>query len=413
MDLENPRLSVEWVGLDRLYGSPSNPRRNEDAVPHVVASLRRFGWQQPIVARPDGEVIAGNTRLKAAHELALTEVPVAWFAGTDLDAAAYQIADNRTHEFASWDEAGLASILQELRTEDALEGVGYDAGEIDSLLAQLGEELGKGLEDPGPEEPPAAPVSSPGDLWRLGRHRVLCGDCTQEGAVQGLLGGATPMLMVTDPPYGVSYEPAWRNEAGVSATKRTGKVANDDRADWTEAWRLFPGDVAYVWHDAKSCGEVAASLGRAGLDVRSQLIWAKSRFALSRGSYHWQHEPCWYSVRRGGRAHWVGGRAQSTVWEIASTDDGDATFHGTQKPLECMARAIRNHSAEEVYDPFLGSGTTLIAAENQGRTCLGVEIDPAYVDVTIQRWERGTGLEAVLAETRQTFAQVSAERGAA
>ena len=217
--------------------------------------------------------------------------------------------------------------------------------------------------------------------------------------------------MVCDPPYGVSYDPAWRNDAGVSTTERTGKVLNDDRVDWTEAWRLFPGDVAYVWHAGRYCAEVAASLERADFEIRSQIIWSKSRFALSRGHYHWQHEPAWYAVRRGATAHWGGDRTQSTLWEIGLTDDGQWTPHGTQKPVECMARPMRNHDAPSVYEPFSGSGTSLIAAEQHRRKCFAMELAPGYVDVALRRWEKATGKQAVLDGTEQTFAEIASERG--
>ena len=208
----------------------------------------------------------------------------------------------------------------------------------------------------------------------------------------------------------MDYDPAWRNEAGVSSTSRTGKVRNDDRVDWTAVWKLFPGDVCYVWHAGRHCGEVASNLHEAGFDIRAQIIWAKSRFALSRGNYHWQHEPCWYAVRQGKKAHWVGDRSQSTVWDIPVTSDGDKTRHGTQKPLECMARPMRNHDAHVVLDPFLGSGSTLIAADKLGRTCLGMELDPGYVDVSVERWQRATGGKATL-ESGETFEAVRESRG--
>ena len=405
------KLSVEWVSAGRLFCSPANPRRNDDAVPHVAASLRRFGWQQPIVARPSGEVVAGNTRFKAAQSLGLTELPVAWFDGSDLDAAAYKIADNRTHEFATWDDATLARILEQLRVEDALEGVGFSDADIDQLLADLAAgQPPQELADPGPGEPPEEPVSRLGDLWLPGDHRLLCGDSTMPDDVARLLAGERPLLMVTDPPYGVEYDPDWRNQAGVSQTARTGKVLNDDRADWTDAWRLFTGDVAYVWHAGRSCGQVAANLSQADFEIRAQIIWAKSRFALSRGNYHWQHEPCWYAVRRGATAHWVGDRTQSTIWEIGSTDDGQWTPHGTQKPLECMERPMRNHDAPSVYEPFSGSGTSLIAAGRLRRRCFAMELDPGYVDVALRRWEQATGKQAVLEATGETFAATQSER---
>ncbi len=178
---------------------------------------------------------------------------------------------------------------------------------------------------------------------------------------------------------------------------------------------LFPGDVAYVWHGALHAATVAESLTSAGFAIRSQIIWAKDRLVLSRGDYHWQHEPCWYAVRAKGKGHWAGDRKQTTLWQIANRDQDADTVHGTQKPVECMRRPILNNSSpgQAVYEPFMGSGTTLIAAETTGRICFGVELNPAYVDVAIERWQSFTGQEAVLAETGETFAALKAKRLAA
>src|SRR5262245_35544674 len=184
--------------------------------------------------------------------------------------------------------------------------------------------------------------------------------------------------MVTDPPYGVEYDPMWREEAGLGPQRQTGPVSNDDRVDWTPAYQLFPGHVAYVWHAGVHAVEVAAGLSRAEFEVRSQIIWAKQHFAMSRGHYHWQHEPCWYAVRNGRPSRWRGDRKQSTIWNVPNLNPmgGDRaepkTGHGTQKPVELMRRPILNHTerGEVVYDPFLGSGTTLIAAEQTGRVCI-------------------------------------------
>jgi DNA modification methylase len=210
----------------------------------------------------------------------------------------------------------------------------------------------------------------------------------------------------------VDYDPDWRNRAGLSVTRRTGKVRNDDRADWREAWALFPGDVAYVWHGALHATTVADSLVATGFDIRAQIVWAKERLVLSRGDYHWQHEPCWYAVRQKGRGHWSGDRKQTTLWSIASRDQDAATVHGTQKPVECMRRPILNNSApgQAVYEPFCGSGTTLIAAEATGRAGYAMELDPAYVDVAVTRWQAYTGEVAILAGDGRSFADLSAER---
>jgi hypothetical protein len=171
----------------------------------------------------------------------------------------------------------------------------------------------------------------------------------------------------------------------------------DDRADWREAWALFPGDVAYVWHAAIHATTVAESLIASGFDIRAQIVWSKPRFVLGRGDYHWQHEPCRYAVRKGAPGHWQGARDQSTLWAIASMGAEDAaTTHGTQKPVEAMRRPMVNNSArgEAIYEPFAGSGTALIAAETVGRTCLAMELDPAYCDVAVARWEAFAGRRA-------------------
>ena len=259
---------------------------------------------------------------------------------------AFRLLANRSAAWAEWDDELLALELQDLKGIDYdLALTGFDAGELRSLLDD-GPATGLTDEDAAPE-PPATPVTKPGDLILLGSHRLLCGDATKAEDVARLLDGARPHLMVTDPPYGVDYDPNWRNEAGVSATKRTGKVANDDRADWREAWSLFPGEVAYVWHAAVHATMVADSLIACGFDIRAQIVWSKNRFALGRGDYHWQHEPCWYAVRRGTRSHWQGARDQSTLWSIAPIGMEDAaTAHGTQKPVEAMRRPMAQIESE-------------------------------------------------------------------
>ena len=181
---------------------------------------------------------------------------------------------------------------------------------------------------------PEHPVSVAGDLWLLGRHRLLCGDSTVATDVERVLGGVEPHLMVTDPPYGVDYDPDWRNRAERASTGRpigaraTGRVENDGQSDWREAWALFPGEVAYVWHAGRHASAVQASIEAVGFEIRCQIVWAKPRFVISRGHYHWQHEPCWYAVRKGNAGHWSGDRSQTTLWQIAHSKS--ETGHGTQ-----------------------------------------------------------------------------------
>lgn len=242
-----------------------------------------------------------------------------------------------------------------------------------------------------------------GKLVLRSRHRVLCGDCTKPEDVARVLDGCKPLLMVTDPPYGVEYDASWRNEAmpdtnpGKSGGSR-GQFTNDNRADWTDAWKQFAGDVAYVWHAGSKSPIVAESLTSTGLELRNLIVWAKHELVIGRGHYHHQHEPCWYAVRKGSTAHWIGDRCQTTLWAISKPINSE-TGHSTQKPLECMARPIRNHDAPEVYDPFLGSGTTLIAAESLSRRCYGIEISPAYVDVVCRRYAAKFPEQAIIRES--------------
>jgi DNA modification methylase len=415
-----PDLRVESIPIDRVLPYAANARTHPDEqVAQIAASIAEFGFNVPVLLDDAGVLIAGHGRVLAARRLGLNAVPAIRLGHlTEAQARAYRIADNQIALNSGWDETLLAEELRALQAEDVDLGLlGFDQETLDRLLddtsLEENEATAEAADQPAPA-PPAVPVTRPGDLWLLGRHRLLCGDATSAADVARLLDGTRPHLMVTDPPYGVDYDPAWRNEAGVSATMRTGKVANDDRADWREAWALFPGDVAYVWHAGVHARTVIESLEAAGFVVRSQIIWAKSRFVLGRGDYHWQHEPCLYAVRKGATGHWQGARDQATLWPISTGGDEDAaTVHGTQKPVECMRRPIVNNSApgDAVYEPFCGSGSTIIAAETKGRACFAMEIDPRYVDVAIRRWQAFTGQAAVLAGEDRAFDDIAAARG--
>jgi DNA modification methylase len=415
-----PAFKVERRAVNKLFPSAHNARLHSQADIVVIAkSIERFGFTNPALIDEDGNIIAGHGRVLAAKGSGIKYIPVIVARGwSEEEKRAYCIADNQIAARATWDDGLLATELQYLASGNFdLSLTGFDTEALSDMIASLGN---TGLRDPeAAPEPPIRPVTRYGDCFRLGRHRVGCGDSTNAADVMRTSKGIRSVLMITDPPYGVEYDPSWRGKADKNrAGRSTGKVLNDDRADWRAAWILFPGDVAYVWHAAMFGDVVADGLRSCGFDLRAQIIWAKKQFALGRGDYHWQHEACWYVVRKGAKSHWNSDRKQSTLWEIANNGavgnpDREKTWgHGTQKPVECMRRPIEHNSkpGDVIYDPFLGSGTTIIAAEMTGRACFGLELSPAYVDVIVQRWEEFTGEKAIHAATGQTFQEVGAER---
>ncbi len=378
-------LKIEHWPIGRVHAYAKNARLHDDAqIALIAASIKEFGFVNPALVDAKGVLAAGHGRILAAKSLGLKTVPVIKLG--HLSAAqvrAYRLADNKIPMGATWDDALLKIELQEL------EVLGFDLAITGFDLADFGSPSGVDPEET--PEPPKVPTTRRGDVWLCGKHRVMCGDATVAEDVASALGGAKPNLIVTDPPYGVSYDPGWRVDRSLSQARR-GKVANDDRDDWREAWAHFSGAIAYVWHAGLHARQVVESLEASGFLMRAQIIWNKGHIVISRGHYHFQHEPCWYAVRKGATAAWHGDHKQSTVWDIPKPSASD-TGHGTQKPVECMARPIRNNSkkGEAVYDPFLGSGTTMIAAEMENRVCLGIDIDPIYVDVAIMRFGNFVG----------------------
>jgi DNA modification methylase len=371
-----------------------------------------FASMIEIVIMPRFGTGVNATPVGAAMILELKSIPVIVAKGwSDEEKRAYRVADNQLAARASWDPGLLRDELRALDFADFDLGlIGFEPDQLETILAGLGT---SGLTDPDSvPEVPDQPVTRPGDIWILEEHRVGCGDSTSKADVEPMLAGSQPHLMVTDPPYGVGYDPSWRARRGVGSGKLAqGKVLNDDRADWRQAYALFTGDVDYVWHGALHGDVVAADLAACGLQRRAQIVWVKQHFTLSRGHYHWRHENCWYAVREGKAGHWQGDRTQTTVWEIPNNNSfgnrqrEQSWGHGTQKPVECMRRPIVNHSrpGQLVYDPFLGAGTSLIAAEMTGRLCFGLEVSPAYVDVILRRWQAFTGRTAIHQASGQSF----------
>jgi len=415
-------LQVEWVSIDRVFGNPANPRLNDAAVDPVAASLRRFGWRQPVVAKRTGEVIAGNTRLKAAAKLGMTEIPVVWFDGPDIEAVAYAIADNRTHEFSDWDEPALAKLLEELRAEDSLDGVGYTDADIDELLAELAAAEDEGeVDDPGPEAPPETPISRPGDLWVLGDHRLLCGDSTNADDVARLMGGDTAALLSTDPPYCVDYTGADRpQDSGKDWSSKYREVEIKDLGEFLRAVlsavlpRTRENAAVYVWHAHLQYPVIDAVFREFDILRHQPIIWKKPSSTFTYAYYRWAHEPCLFGWRQGHKPPHYLENGMTSVWEVdwEGKQRVVGNEHPTQKPLRLFEIPMEQHTrpGEVVLEPFSGSGSQLVAAERLRRRCRAMEISPAFVDVAVRRWEQATGKQAVLDGDGRTFAEIAGER---
>jgi DNA modification methylase len=376
---------------DQLLANPRNWRIHPKAQQEALAGvLSEVGWvQDVIVNQRTGHVVDGHARVELAISRGEAKVPVVY---VDLDeneegivlAALDPLAGMAVQDPEKWQ-----TLLAEITVSD------------EALRAMLAPGPTAGNTDPDAvPSVPADPVAQPGDLWLLGEHRLLCGDSTKAEDVARLMGGVAPLLTVTDPPWGVEYD------GGASNEKKRERLAGDESAAlYDAAMRHSPSQVAYLWHAGTKAGAVYVALAELGWTVRAQIIWNKlnAHYAAASADYKQRHEPCLYAVRA--PSQYVGPTNEPTVWDIPQPSKNE--LHPTQKPVECMERAIRNHAAPEVYDPFLGSGTTLIACERLGRRCYAMEIEPKYVDVAVRRWEEYTGRKA----TREKVKRKAASRG--
>jgi DNA modification methylase len=424
------KLSTEiqtWP-IDKLIAYARNPRKNDAAVDRMCSSILEFGFKVPCLVRSDGEVIDGHLRLKAARKLGIPDIPVIlcdeW---TPAQVKAFRIMVNRSTTWAEWDDELLKIELLDLETSGYDLGLtGFDSKEIDALI------LNDAPDEDAVPMVPINPVSCVGDLWLCGSHRVLCGDATDAEAVSRLLGERKAFLLVSDPPYGIELDSEWRDRAKLnkrgpaepSYLKHRTKghqettISGDTRADWSEAFALVPSlEVGYVWHASKFTREVLDGLLRIGFLHHQQIIWDKGRAVLTRTHYWFQHEPCWYARKK--NAPWYGKAGEnSTVWSCPSPkfimggSNEEKFDHPTQKPVELMRKPILNHTkpGELVYDPFLGSGTTLAAAELTGRVCCGLELDPKYADVVVERWQGLSGKQATLEGDGRAFDVIAQDR---
>lgn len=391
-----------------------NSRTHSEAqVTKIAASIKEFGFLNPVIVDGENGIVAGHGRVMAAKKLGMEEVPVIEASHlTEAQRRAYIIADNRLALDAEWDD-------EMLRVEFAeLEGLGFDldlTGFTPEEIAALDpEELTEGLtdEDSVPEVP-ADPVTVPGDVWVMGKHRLMCGDSTSIDAVELLMDGQKADMVFTDPPYGVSYE------GGHNKKKRQGIIA--DTLEGGSLTGLFYGALSaaipctkdgsafYVWFASSKSIETFAALSKLPLTLRAVIQWYKIKSGL--GAFMSQYipncEPCMYLHKTGCSPAWYGPTNEKTVWELKKEARND--YHPTQKPVELPERAITNSSkqGDEILDLFGGSGSTLIACEKTGRTARLMELDPKYCDVIVKRWQDFTGKQAILERTGQTFAEVS------
>jgi len=399
-------VQVEQIGIATLIPFAKNSRTHSDAqVAQIAASIREFGFTNPVLIDEANGIIAGHGRVLAARKLKLTEVPCIRLAHlTDAQKRAYVIADNKLALNAGWDEAMLKLELADLKALDFdLDLTGFDTDEIDALLAEKGTE---GLTDPDDTpEPPVEPVTRPGDVWVCGQHRVMCGSSLEMTAMERLCGDQRVDMLLTDPPYNVAY---------TGKTKDALTIQNDSMGD--EAFRTFlrdafvtadavlkPGAVFYVWHADSEGYNFRGACKDAGWQVRQCLIWQKNSMVMGRQDYHWQHEPCLYGWKDGAGHLWASDRKQTTLLKFDRPSRSED--HPTMKPVALFEYQLLNNTkgGDIVLDSFGGSGTTLIAAEKNGRIARIMELDPKYVDVIVKRWEDFTGQKAVLESTGEPF----------
>lgn len=380
-----------WVSVDKLVPWVKNPRKNDRAVEKAINSIREFGWGAPLIARQEnGEIIGGHSRIKAAHRLGIKRVPVRYMTLDERKSHALALADNKVGEFASWDEELLPEVMLEFKEDRALfDATGF---KFDDYFSNTG---GGSNDDEAPPLP-TKPVTKLGNIWVLGRHRLVCGDSTKVETFKELMRDESANLLWTDPPYNVAYE---------GKTKKALTIENDSMSD--DKFRAFlrdaftgcdgamlEGACFYIAHADTEGYNFRGAVRDVGWKLAQCLIWAKDSMVLSRQDYHWQHEPMLYGWKLGAGHHMLVDRTQTTLWEHARPKKSEE--HPTMKPPDLIERAIKNSTNDGalVLDPFAGSGSTVIAAERCGRRANLIELDPRYCDVIVERWQTLTGQKA-------------------
>ena len=400
-------MKISQHKVDELIPYARNSRTHSDAqVAQIAASIKEFGFTNPVLIDETGSIIAGHGRVLASRKLNLVSVPCIQLSHlTEAQKKAYIIADNKLALNAGWDDEMLAVELTDLKDMGFdLDLTGFNTDEIDALLAPVGTE-GLTDEDAVPEVP-EAPVTVLGDVWLLGKHRVMCGDSTSIDAVEKLMDGQKADMVFTDPPYGVDYD-------GGHAVKgvRREKLKNDATPQIYNG--VMPviysvsknGAATYLWFSDSKSAAVTAAVTAAGYEVRNTLIWNKNvaQFGAIGAQYKSKHEPCLYCFKKGHAPYWAGPNNEVSVWDIKRCSKNE--HHPTQKPVELAERALGNSSkaGDNILDLFGGSGSTLIACEKTGRINLSMELDPKYCDVIVQRWQEFTGKTATLEANGNPF----------
>ncbi|OGO33108.1 MAG: hypothetical protein A2Z03_02270 [Chloroflexi bacterium RBG_16_56_8] len=412
---------IEMLAIAALVPYARNSRTHSpEQITQIAASIREFGFTNPVLIDAEGGIVAGHGRVMAAQSLGVVSVPclrVDWL--TEAQKRAYVIADNQLALNAGWDEEILADELRALQGEDFdLSLIGFDADELLELLADPGTE---GQTDPD-ATPPVQPeaISRSGDVWLLGRHRLMCGDSTDAGSVALLMNGEKAVLMQTDPPYGIAYNSADIHAHGVDY----GDIENDDILDGEKLQAFLEAMIRaalpsideraafYLWHPMLTQGTFFAAAAAADILIHRQIIWVKPVLVFGRGDYHWKHELCFYGWRRGNRPPFYGARNQTTVWLIDSIKQSERKEfrHASPKPVALWLPPIENHTkaGQVMYEPFSGSGSQIIAAEQTGRRCYAMELSPQYIDVAVRRWQQFTGKQATLDGDGRAFDQIAA-----
>ena len=399
---------LEMISIDALAPYARNSRTHSDAqVAQIAGSIREFGFTNPVLIDDESGIVAGHGRVQAARALGMEQVPCIRLEGlTEAQRRAYVIADNRIALNAGWDLDMLAVELDDLKGIDFdLDLLGFDVGEIDKILAMADATTEGETDIDDVPDVQAEAITQPGDVWLLGKHRVMCGDSTAVTAMDVLMGGALADMLLTDPPYNVAYEGKTRDALRIE----NDAMGNDDfRAFLRDALvtadsALKPGAVFYIWHADSEGYNFRGACHDAGWQVRQCLIWAKSSLVMGRQDYHWKHEPCLYGWKDGAGHLWASDRKQTTVLEFERPSRNGE--HPTMKPVALFEYQMLNNTkgGDIVLDSFGGSGTTLIAAEKNGRVARLMELDPKYVDVIVRRWQQFTGKRAVLESTGREF----------